>query len=88
MSQKGGVKIKPAKRDKLRFNLLVVGESGIGKTTFLEALLRRYVENITVDPADLPIGEKTLKIEKVGKFEVSTETGDGLVYTYYLLYCT
>ena len=51
----------------------------MGKTTFLQALLRRYVDNATVASPEVPIGEKTLQITKVGGFEVSTETGDGMV---------
>jgi GTPase SAR1 family protein len=57
----------------------VVGESGIGKTTFLQALLRRYVDNVVIASPEVPTGEKTLQITKVGAFEVMTEIGDGLV---------
>ena len=72
--------------------LQVVGESGLGKTTFLNALLRRYHENIIIASPEVSITEKTLQIQKVGEIEVKTETGDGVVrhtlyyYRYYSLY--
>ena len=57
----------------------MVGQSGVGKTTFLQSLLRRYVDDCKVESPEVPINEKTLSIAKVGSFEVSTETGDSLV---------
>ena len=63
--------------------LQVVGETGLGKTTFLQALLRKYVDECKVESPELPITDKTISIAKVGKFEVLTETGDALVSFFY-----
>jgi septin family protein len=46
----------------------VVGESGLGKTTFLHTLLRKYVSVYFVDPTDLL--QKTVNIVEVGQFLV------------------
>ena len=70
-------KIKQNKRDKVRLNLMVIGESGLGKTTFLECLLRKYDPN-TDSELQTSIADKTNNIEKVGNFELVSENGDAL----------
>ncbi len=62
------------KRDKLRFNILVAGESGQGKTTFLKCLLRRYV-NTNVGAMGTHFDSVVLKTEGVkvsvlGRYEI------------------
>ena len=42
---KGKAKLPKAKL--FRFNIMVAGETGQGKTTFLKALLRKYVDDIS-----------------------------------------
>ena len=80
--------VKQVKRDKVRLNVMVVGESGLGKTTFLNCLLGRYdlkhKEVIVSDKTShLTIEDKTNNIEKVGKFELISENGDSLdVFAY------
>ena len=70
--------IKQNKRDTLKLNLMVVGESGLGKTTFLNSLLGRYVPSIDVSTRRA-INEKTNHISQIGTFEIVTESGDNLV---------
>ena len=70
--------IKQNKRDTLKLNLMVVGESGLGKTTFLNSLLGRYVPSIDVSTRRA-INEKTNHISQIGTFEILTESGDNLV---------
>ena len=48
----------------------VVGESGLGKTTFLHKLLRRY-GNVPISPAKRI--EKTITISEVGRFDASDD---------------
>ena len=74
--------IKQNKRDTLKLNLMVVGESGLGKTTFLNSLLGRYVPSIDVSTRRA-INEKTNHISQIGTFEIVTESGDNLVSVLY-----
>eukprot|EP01041_Mallomonas_annulata_P009136 gene9136-18926_t len=60
-----------------RFNIMVVGESGQGKTTFLKALLKRYVKDLVVTSnihGDRP--SKTVEISEIGSFIVDTDVGE------------
>jgi septin family protein len=73
----------------------VVGESGIGKTTFLNSLLRRYIDNFSlplepVASATTTDDKKSVDITNLGQFEILTDAGDGLVCTcaYILYYIT
>lgn len=70
--------IRPSKRDPLRFNIMVVGESGLGKTTFLHALLRKYADNVSIASHDIALGENTIKIARVGNFQLATDNKDSV----------
>lgn len=58
-------------QEPIRFNLMVVGESGTGKTTFLHALMRKYVPEHSIDIANL--NSKTVAITKLGSFELKSD---------------
>jgi septin family protein len=70
--------ICPLDRDRVRFNMMVVGESGLGKTTFLMTLFKRYIDN-NVNPkkVDGPF-KKTVSIKEVGRFKTTTSNNDGV----------
>lgn len=56
-----------------------MGETGQGKTTFLHALLRKYAADVSIGSPEVPLGEKTIKIARVGTFLLSTDAGDEVV---------
>lgn len=62
-------------REVLRFNLAVIGESGLGKTTLLKALLQKYSQVNEVLKAEPVIAAPTVMISEVGDFVASTDTG-------------
>ena len=60
------VKIDPM-RD-IRFNIMVVGETGSGKTTFLRTMFKQYsVDEIIRSEMSAPT-EKTVEIQNIGSF--------------------
>lgn len=65
---------------KRRFNIMVVGESGLGKTTFLHALLRRYVSVYFQDPKQLL--KKTVEIVEIGQFDIVDATNRQALVSY------
>lgn len=72
------------KGKRFRFNVMVVGESGQGKTTFLKTLLRKYCgETVNVDPAAQNLrSKKTVEIANIGSFVVKTDVGDCEIFLY------
>ena len=69
-------------REVIRFNLAVIGESGLGKTTLLKALLQKYspVNEVLNDSAVLP--SPTVIMSEVGEFLTNTESGPIHFYLY------
>ena len=57
---------------KLRLNITVIGETGIGKTTFLKTLFKRYCSNEAIRSILSTSTTKTVMIEKIGGFEISS----------------
>ncbi len=57
---------------------MVVGESGLGKTTFLQTLLGKYVAVTDPTPRQ-SINEKTNHISQIGTLELTSEIGDQIV---------
>ncbi|KAJ1402305.1 Septin-type guanine nucleotide-binding (G) domain-containing protein [Ochromonadaceae sp. CCMP2298] len=67
------------KQHAIRFNTMVVGETGSGKTTFLKTLFKSYGEVVVSE------GEKsgnTVKIEEIGAFTLETQTIDCEVHLF------
>jgi ABC-type glutathione transport system ATPase component len=54
-----------------------VGESGIGKTTFLHAMLRNYKKMGIAYRSQKT--EKTLRLNQLGQFNLMTNSGNMLV---------
>ena len=70
-------RIEHIKRDPLRFNILVVGESGLGKTTFLVTLLKKYCSDLEqLAPRLRSPPHKTIEIGEIGRFLLKTTSGD------------
>jgi septin family protein len=67
------------KMQKTRFNIMAIGPNGIGKTTFLKALLQGYASKVNIDGEQnihlrKQVGEKeTLKIVQTGSAELNSE---------------
>jgi len=74
-----GTKVKVGKLKLFRFNIMVAGESGQGKTTFLKALLRKYVRGINISTLDGKT-TKTVEISQIGSFIVDTDVGECEVF--------
>lgn len=74
-------KISIGKHEPIRFNLMVAGESGLGKSTFIHTLLSSYL-----DEQDLPrqsqTNSKTIAISRVGSFQVDTDTSEVIFHLY------
>ena len=70
-------------REVIRFNLAVIGESGLGKTTLLKALLQKYspVNEILKDNVSI-LTSPTVIISEVGDFLANTESGPIHFYLY------
>lgn len=68
-------------REIVRFNLMVIGESGLGKTTLLQSLLQKYAElgvgKLSMKNADKEAHhpKKTVAVCELGRFELQTDTG-------------
>lgn len=69
-------------REVIRFNLAVIGESGLGKTTLLKALLQKYspVNELLKDP--IVLTSPTVMISQVDDFITNTESGPIHFYLY------
>ena len=61
-----------------RFNIMVVGESGLGKTTFLKTLLKDYSQDELIQHS----GEKTCGINRVGEVELTQQGGETVLVTF------
>lgn len=62
--------------DSIRFNIMVAGVGGIGKTTFLKLffqLYRRDGSQAAVHLSEKPKTMKTLQIEEVGRFVLDAD---------------
>jgi septin family protein len=64
---------------KTRFNIMAVGPNGIGKTTFLKALLQGYAKKVNIDGKQNTHlrkqvdEEETLQIVQTGSAELNSE---------------
>ena len=68
------VAINVGKPEPTRFNLLIIGESNLGKRTFLKSVLKKYNQEITIKPTE--VEAESIKIEETCSFDVSSDTGD------------
>jgi len=69
--------IAAGKHDPIRFNLLVLGESGLGKKSFLKSLFRKYATADQIFDLQSFAGTQSqeVNIAENGSFEIETETG-------------
>jgi septin family protein len=65
----------------VRFNIMVVGECGNGKTTMLRALFRRYSDK-TIAKKEFTGKRQTIRIEEIGQFTLPAENLDIDVHLY------
>jgi septin family protein len=69
-------KITLAKIGKLvpiRLNMMVVGETGSGKTTFLRTLFKNYCEDEVVRAELTALTVKTVEIMEIGEFQIKSD---------------
>ena len=69
-------KINMAKIGKLvpiRLNMMVVGETGSGKTTFLRTLFKNYCEDDVVRAELSALTVKTVEILEIGEFQIKSD---------------
>ena len=70
-------KVRIGKLAPIRFNIMVVGETGSGKSTFLKTLFRKYLSEHQIIEAGLNSATiKTVSIERIGKFSLPAENQD------------
>ena len=60
----------------VRFNIMVVGETGSGKTTFLTTLFKKYTKDEIIRAELTSKTIKTVKIEEIGSFMLCSEALD------------
>lgn len=78
------LKIKESRGDKIRFNLMLVGQNGTGKTSFLASLLDGYAShNFNTYSSETPAARLERKkgavdVTKVGRVEVNTESSNSV----------
>lgn len=75
------LRINPGRFPAIRFNIMVVGPTGSGKTTFLMTLFKRYVDDvnaiITYNSMDFNNRTtKTVRMERIGAFKLHSEAVD------------
>jgi len=73
--------IVSGKLSAVRFNIMVVGECGNGKTTMLRALFRRYSEK-NIAKKEFTGKRQTIRIEEIGQFTLPAENLDIDVHLY------
>ena len=73
--------LKLGRQDPIRFNVLVAGESGLGKSTFLETILQKYVAVPRLFLQKHHPPHKTIQIEETGQFDIE---GDGGLIQFHL----
>jgi len=75
--------IKIGKGKIIRFNAMVAGESGQGKTTFLKCLLQNYTEGVEFQNQFMVEKvKKTVHISQIGSFLLGTDIGKIQVHLY------
>jgi septin family protein len=81
-------RIKQILRDNVRLNIMVIGESGLGKTTFLQTLMDRYSKNEIASQKEKikAIRDQTTEVTEVGKFKMVSTIGDIVVRKYCLVF--
>lgn len=68
--------LRMGKPPPIRMNMMVVGETGSGKTTFLKTLFKLYCGNKIIRAELSSKTVKTVKIEEIGFFTLSTQALD------------
>ena len=64
------------KGKRIRVNIMVAGESGQGKTTFLKCLLQNYASDAELqNQLMLEKVEKTVRISQIGSFSLEADVG-------------
>jgi len=76
------VKLRLGKPHTIRFNIMVVGETGSGKTTFLKTLFKAYCQNEIIRSELTAKTVKTVKIEEIGLFTLESEALDCEVHLF------
>lgn len=67
----------------VRFNIMVVGETGSGKTTFLRTLFKKYCTSDIFFKSDLySMTVKTVTIEEIGSFVLESPAQDCEVHLF------
>ena len=74
--------LKLGKPSTIRLNIMVVGETGSGKTTFLKTLFKLYCGNKIIRAELATKTMKTVKIEEVGFFTLETPALDCEVHLF------
>jgi len=74
--------LKLGKPSTIRLNIMVVGETGSGKTTFLKTLFKLYCGNKIIRAELAAKTMKTVKIEEVGFFTLETPALDCEVHLF------
>ena len=74
--------LKIGKPNTIRFNIMVVGETGSGKTTFLKTLFKAYCNSEIIRNELNSKTIKTVKIEEIGCFILETEALDCEVHLF------
>ncbi len=78
-SERSSTSIKLGQRAAMRFNILVVGESKRGKSTFLRCLLNKYSDKINQSNLIPQEGDKKNPVQLFGTVDL---TDDCQVYLY------